>query len=104
MVPDESKNRRLIPVTEWRKYHPWPSVAGLRHLIFHERSNGFSVCVRRVGKRVLIDEEEFFRWVDCGDRQAGETRPKSPRLPHRHSSIKQDQEALPPQQLALPKF
>ncbi len=54
---------RLIPVSEWPQHHPWPPEGGLRHLVFHEHSNGFSACVRRVGRRVLIDEAAFFAWV-----------------------------------------
>jgi hypothetical protein len=34
-------------------------VGGLRYLIFHERTNGFSSSFKRVGARVLIDEAEF---------------------------------------------
>ncbi len=56
-------SNRLIPVTNWSNYHSWPPVGGLRHLIFHEHTNGFHKCVRRVGRRVLIDEEAFFEWV-----------------------------------------
>ena len=56
--------RRLIPVTQWSKHHSWPPIGGLRHLIFHERSNGFARCVRRVGRKVLIDEAKFFEWVE----------------------------------------
>lgn len=52
---------RLIPVTEWNKYHPWPPPGGLRHLIFHSETNGFKNAFRRVGRRVLVDENEFFR-------------------------------------------
>lgn len=55
---------RLIPVARWSDFHPWPNLAGLRHLIFHADSNGFHAVVRRVGRRVLIDEASFFRWVD----------------------------------------
>ena len=55
---------RLIPVTDWNSYHPWPTVAGLRHLIFFGKSNGFDEVVRRIGRRVLIDEAAFFAWVD----------------------------------------
>lgn len=54
---------RLIPVPEWPKHHSWPPVGGLRHLIFNEKKNGFSEVIRRVGRRVLIDEAAFFRWV-----------------------------------------
>ena len=63
-ILETARIRRLIPLTKWNDYHPWPTVAGLRHLVFHEHSNGFSTCVRRVGRRVLIDEAEFFRWTD----------------------------------------
>ncbi|MDT8440647.1 MAG: hypothetical protein RQ723_03180 [Desulfuromonadales bacterium] len=54
---------RLIPVTEWEKHHMWPPTGGLRHLIFHEKTNGFDSCVIRAGRRVLIDEEKFFEWA-----------------------------------------
>jgi hypothetical protein len=56
--------KRLIPVTQWSNYHPWPPIGGLRHFIFNEHSNGFSHCVRRVGRKVLIDEGRFFEWVE----------------------------------------
>lgn len=56
--------RKLVPVTQWQVEHDWPTEAGLRHLIFHEHENGFHRCVRRVGRRVLVDEDEFYRWVD----------------------------------------
>ncbi len=59
------KSSRLIPVPEWPKIHPWPPLGGLRHLIFHARRNGFDVVIRRVGRRVLIDESAFFDWVDA---------------------------------------
>ena len=56
---------RLIPVNEWNQYHQWPPVGGLRHLIFNATTNGFNAVVRRVGRRVLIDEAAFFRWVEA---------------------------------------
>lgn len=57
-------NRRLLTVSQWSVHHPWPTPAGLRHLIFFAKSNGFECVIRRVGRRVLIDEAEFFRWLD----------------------------------------
>lgn len=55
---------RLIPVTAWSDFHPWPPIGGLRHLIFNANSNGFHAVVRRCGRRVLIDEAAFFAWVE----------------------------------------
>jgi hypothetical protein len=57
-------SNRLIPVPEWNQYHSWPPQGGLRHLIFNEKSNGFASAFKRVGRRVLIDETEFFACVD----------------------------------------
>lgn len=63
MAKDENATR-LIPVTKWNDFHAWPPLGGLRHLVFYERQNGFEKVVKRVGRRVLIDEMEFFRWVE----------------------------------------
>jgi hypothetical protein len=63
------KATRLITVPDWPKYHPWPSQAGLRYLIFHATRNGFVTAIRRCGRRVLIDEAAFFAWVN---QQAGD--------------------------------
>jgi len=59
-----SKNS-LIPLTEWSKLHPWPPIGGLRHLVFHAKENGFDSVIRRVGRRVLIDEQAFFEWIEA---------------------------------------
>ncbi len=55
---------RLIPATKWSEHHQWPPLGGLRHLIFHENSNGFNKVIRRCGRRVLIDEAAFFQWME----------------------------------------
>ncbi len=54
---------RYIPVPQWDKCHDWPTTAGLRNLIFNKNKNGFFKVVKKVGKRVLIDEGAFFEWV-----------------------------------------
>ncbi|WP_304896029.1 hypothetical protein [Methylicorpusculum sp.] len=55
---------RFIPVPEWNKHHAWPPQGGLRHLIFHEKTNGFKSAFKRVGRRVLIDEREFLACIE----------------------------------------
>jgi hypothetical protein len=58
-------SNRLIPVPEWNQHHSWPPQGGLRHLIFNEKTNGFSKAFKRVGRRVLVDEREFFAIVEA---------------------------------------
>jgi hypothetical protein len=60
---------RLIPITDWNKFHSWPPVGGMRHLRFNGETNGFGSAFLKVGSRVLVDEAEFFR---CVKRQQGQ--------------------------------
>ncbi len=62
--------QRLIPLTEWNQYHSWPPLGGLRYLVFHAKSNGFDKVIRRVGRRILLDEPSFFEWVEEQNSQA----------------------------------
>ena len=61
---ENKKPSRLIPASQWNTYHPWPPIGGLRHLIFFSALNGFAKVVKRAGRRVLIDENAFFEWID----------------------------------------
>lgn len=58
-------NRRLIPLTVWPAHHNYPPLGQLRALVFNAKDNGFDRCIRRIGRRILIDEAEFFAWVDA---------------------------------------
>jgi hypothetical protein len=64
MIDDTNKNYRLIPVTNWNRYHDWPPIGGLRHLIFHSKKNGFDKVIKRIGRRCLIDERKFFEYIE----------------------------------------
>lgn len=81
---DNATSTRILPVNKWP--HPWPSQSGLRHLIFNAESNGFSRCVRRIGRRVLIDEAEFFNWVRNRSEELGRVQRKGRRRGRLQSS------------------
>lgn len=61
---NDTVKKRIIPVPNWNDYHPWPPQGGLRHLIFNKDTNGFATAFKKVGRRVLIDETEFFECVE----------------------------------------
>lgn len=54
---------RFIPVSRWNAFHLWPPPGGIRYLIHHSTKNGFDSCIVRVGRRLLVDEEAFFKWL-----------------------------------------
>lgn len=78
----QSHGTRLIPVPDWNNHHPWPPVGGLRHLIFNEKTNGFDKVVRRIGRRVLLDEAAFFEWAE---KQGGEGKALTNKCGGRHA-------------------
>ena len=54
----------LFTIKGWSEKFDYPTQSGLRYLIFNSHKNGFDSVIRRVGRRVLIDEKAFFDWVD----------------------------------------
>lgn len=57
--------RTLLTVNQFADKHPAFSVGGLRWQIFNAVNNGLgeSQAIIRLGKRVLIDEDYYFKWV-----------------------------------------
>ncbi len=70
---DDVRTRQEIPpflrVTSWPKYFDWPSVGGLRWLIFNAERNGFDRVIKRCGRRVLVSTERFAEWVEAQGRK-----------------------------------
>ncbi len=64
-----AETTRLIPLTKWPEFHPWPSVAGLRSMVFNAKESGFEGCIVRVGSRILINEPKFFVWCELRSSQ-----------------------------------
>lgn len=38
--------------------------SSVRYIIFHSETNGFKKCLKRIGRKILIDENLFIQWVD----------------------------------------
>ena len=61
-VEKKEEKPRLIPLVKWNDYHPDPSVKALRMLVFRQHENGFDKVIVKRGSRILIDEQEYFKW------------------------------------------
>jgi hypothetical protein len=57
----------LSTVNQFTAKHPAFTTGGLRALIFNEDSNGLakSGAIVRIGRKVLINEEKFFGWIEA---------------------------------------
>ncbi len=61
------KEKKFYTVAQWP--HSWPPEGGLRHLIFNAETNGFNKVVKRIGRRVLLDEAAFFQWIEDSNKK-----------------------------------
>ena len=53
-----------LTVKQMAQRFPAFSEASLRFHIFHEKTNGLANAIRRVGRKILINESLFLEWVD----------------------------------------
>lgn len=60
----DSSTPVYLTVRQFSQKHPWPNQNGLRALIYAADTNGFNRVIRRAGSRILIKEDEFFKWLD----------------------------------------
>jgi len=62
----------LWTVKQFSQQHQAFPEGGLRHRIFYAESNGLkeSGAIVRNGRRILIDEEKFFAWLEAQNQNA----------------------------------
>lgn len=65
---------RLLTVSQFVEKHSWATKGGLRGLLFNRRKNGLDAAVVRLGRKLLLDEEQFFQWLESRGREAGNGR------------------------------
>jgi len=63
---------RLLSLKQFSKKHPAFTEPGLRWLRFNQETNGFASAFVTVGRRVLIDEGEFFGAIERQNRPGGQ--------------------------------
>ena len=58
---------RFIPVARFDEFYPWPTPGAIRNRIIAAKRGtdpGFLKCIRKVGGRVLVDEQAFLAWLN----------------------------------------
>ena len=73
-MTQNNSTRTLLTVRQFSEAHPAFPEGSLRNLIFLAKTrkttqgtiagNGLDVALVRIGRKVLIDESKFFRWID----------------------------------------
>ncbi len=69
---------KLIRLTKWVEYHGVPSEKSLRYFVVNARSNGFDKVMKKIDKKIFIDETEFFKWYEEYKKLTTTRQPKVP--------------------------
>ena len=64
---NNNTHERLIPLSKWPDYHPWPPLGGMRHIRFYAEEKGATDCFVKKGGCVLVRERKFLEWASLSD-------------------------------------
>lgn len=69
-VESNAGQKKYCAVRQFSAQHPAFSEPSLRWIVFNAEKNGLEKAggVIRIGRKVLIEEHAFLRWVESGSR------------------------------------
>lgn len=56
--------QKFATVKELSKIFPSFSEPSLRYLLFNAKQNGLDKCIRRIGRKILLNIPEFEGWIN----------------------------------------
>ena len=59
-----------VTIRQLTTSNPAFTEGGIRALIFRAESNGFNICIRRIGRKILISKSAFSRWIEAQNEEA----------------------------------
>ncbi len=65
------QKQNIYTVKQFSEKEPAFTIGGIRSLIFNEYYNGLATsgAITRVGRRVLINHQKFFSWLESQQKQ-----------------------------------
>lgn len=54
----------ILTCKQFCEMQRWPSMGALRGIIRKSNTNGFKTAFKRVGRRILIDVDEFWKCLE----------------------------------------
>ncbi len=62
-ISDAQPKTHLVTCRAFLQGRDWPTASSLRYYIFFNKYGFADTCVKRVGRKVLIDLPAFDRWL-----------------------------------------
>jgi hypothetical protein len=54
----------FLTVKQTAEKYPFNSQNSLRWIIFNSKSNGATAWLRKIGRKILIDDEGYISWIN----------------------------------------
>lgn len=61
---DLKDTKRYARVKDMPSLYPAFTEKSIRNLIYASKTNGFDCCLRRIGRRIIIDLDVFEHWIE----------------------------------------
>ncbi len=62
--PNQTQTKRFATVRQAAALYPAFTESSFRWYIFNAKRLNFDKCIRRVGRKILIELDEFEQWLD----------------------------------------
>lgn len=68
-----NSNSQFMTLKQFVENNPAFTIGGMRNYIFYEEFNGLkaSGAIQRIGRKILINIEKFFKWVSTNPEAMG---------------------------------
>lgn len=54
----------FLTVRQTAEKHPFNSENSIRWIVFNSKTNGATAFIRKVGRKILIEEEGYLAWIN----------------------------------------
>lgn len=66
---EKHTSKNYLSLKQWlNKYQAIPE-GGIRHLIFTNKDNFTAKVVKKIGRKILLDEEAFLNYIDAHSKE-----------------------------------
>lgn len=60
----DSKTKNYLTIKQLAEKYKFITVNGIRWAIFNSEQNGFKKCIVRLGRKIVLCEEDFLQWIE----------------------------------------
>lgn len=64
MMENYQSTKNFVTIKQWLQKHPAIPEGGIRHLIFTNKDNFNTQVVKKIGRKILLDEQAFLNFIN----------------------------------------